>query len=94
MSLLKEAILTNQTDLLYETLPVVQLIVEINSKLIGEFLQQGLVEIVVKLINNTQITIFRVHQLCFSLLGCLFLGTKEECEVKLEIKCSLFFNIM
>jgi hypothetical protein len=81
MNLLNDAINEKVTELLYETLCTIQLFVEKNTQLIGDFLKYDIVKILLNLINSNIITIYRVHQLCFSLLGCLLLGTQDECKV-------------
>ena len=89
MKLLNDSIANQKTDLLYECLPVITLIVENSKNMIGEFLKNDLVNILVKLISVNPISIYRVHQQCFTLLGCLLLGSPEECKVSITSLKSL-----
>jgi hypothetical protein len=89
MNLLNEAMCNQNYELLDETLTSIQILVERNTKTISEFLNKNIVKLIINLINSTVINNHKTHKLCFSLLGCLLLGTVEECKVFSIIMISL-----
>jgi hypothetical protein len=81
MNLFNEAMCNFDYELLNETLTLIQNLVERNTKIISEFLNKNIVKLIINLINSTEINKNKTHKLCFSLIGCLLLGTVEECKV-------------
>lgn len=89
MNLFNEGMSNQNYELIDETLSSIQILVERNTKTISDFLNKDIIKMIISLINSTIINKHKTHKLCFSLLGCLLLGTAEECSVISIFKISL-----